>query len=154
MSGLNVRELLAARGLVLSSREEGGVTQIEVEGMHVRDALLLLRGEGRYDFLCFMTAIDRPAEGRVEVVYRLFSYEAKTAVMVRVKLDRASAAVDTVSDIYRTADWHERETAEMFGITFTGHPDPRKILLPDDMEGYPLRKDFVHENLKPLPEVL
>jgi NADH-quinone oxidoreductase subunit C len=146
-------EQLTSRGLIISAREDGGVLLLEVEAECVRDALLVLRSEGCFDFMPFMTAIDWPAENRIDVVYRLFSYETKASAMVRVKLERASPAVDTVSDIYRTAEWHEREAAEMFGIAFTNHPDPRKLLLPDDMEGYPLRKDFVHENLWPLPEV-
>jgi NADH-quinone oxidoreductase subunit C len=70
-----------------------------------------------------------------------------------VALGRDSARLDTVSDIYRTAEWHEREAAEMFGISFTGHPDPRKLLLPDEIEGHPLRKDFSHPDMNPLPEV-
>ena len=73
--------------------------------------------------------------------------------MVRVLLPRQGARVDTVSDLYRTAEWHEREAAEMFGIVFTGHPDPRKLLLPDDLEGHPLLKDFTHPNMLRLPEV-
>lgn len=153
MSSDSALDLLTSRGLIISAREDGGVLQLEVEAPRVRDALLVLLSEGCFDFMPFMTAIDWPAENRMEVVYRLFSYETKASAMVRVKLERASPAVDTVSDIYRTAEWHEREAAEMFGIAFTNHPDPRKLLLPDDMEGYPLRKDFVHENLWPLPEV-
>ena len=58
-----------------------------------------------------------------------------------------------MSDLFRTAEWHERETAELFGIVFAGHPDPRRLLLPDDLEGFPLRKDFAHPNLVRLPEV-
>ena len=54
-----------------------------------------------------------------------------------------------MSDLFRTAEWHERETAELFGIVFEGHPDPRRLLLPDDLEGFPLRKDFTHPNLHP-----
>jgi NADH-quinone oxidoreductase subunit C len=146
-------EQLTSRGLVISAREEAGTLELEVEPRCVRDALLLLRSEGRFDFMIFLTAVDRPAENRMEVVYRLYSYETKASAVLKVKLDRAAAAVDTVSDIYKTAEWHEREAAEMFGITFTNHPDPRKLLLPDDLEGYPLRKDFAHENLVPLPEV-
>jgi NADH-quinone oxidoreductase subunit C len=145
---------LTSRGLVISAREEAGTLELEVEPRRVRDALLLLRSEGRFDFMIFLTAIDRPAENRMEVVYRLYSYETKASAVLRVKLDRAAAAVDTVSDIYKTAEWHEREAAEMFGITFTNHPYPRRLLLPDDLEGCPLRKDFAHENLVPLPEVL
>ena len=73
--------------------------------------------------------------------------------MLRVLLPREGGTVETASDIYRTAEWHERETAEMFGVEFVGHPDPRKLLLPDDLDGYPLRKDFTHPNMIRLPEV-
>jgi NADH-quinone oxidoreductase subunit C len=69
-----------------------------------------------------------------------------------VRCPRDGARVPTVSDIFRTAEWHERETAELFGIVFTDHPDPRRLLLPDDLDGYPLRKDFTHPNLIRLPE--
>lgn len=118
----------------------------------LRGDLAFLRDELAFDFLVFVTALDRPADGVVEVVYRLFSHESRTSVVVRVRLPRDRALVPTVSDIFRTAEWHERETAEMFGVQFAGHPDPRRLLLPDDLDGYPLRKDFTHPNLIRLPE--
>lgn len=153
MSSQKALDTLATRGLVISVREDRDALQVQIEARCVRDALLVLRNEGLFDFMPFMTAIDRPAENRIEVVYRLFSYQTRASAVVRAALDRASAVIDTVSDLYLTAEWHEREAAEMFGITFTNHPDPRKLLLPDDIEGSPLRKDFVHENMTPLPEV-
>jgi NADH:ubiquinone oxidoreductase subunit C len=129
-----------------------GLLSVSVEPGSLRAVLTFFRDELRHDCLTFVTALDRPAENRIEAVYRLFSYDAKTAAVVRVKLDRNEARVDSASDIYRTAEWHERETAEMFGIEFAGHPDPRKLLLPDEIEGHPLRKDFSHPDMNPLPE--
>ena len=126
--------------------------QVSIEPSALRDALTFLRDEG-FDFLVFVTALDRPAEGVIELVYRLFSYAARVPVVVRVRVPRDGGRVPSVCDLYRTAEWHERETAELFGVEFSGHPDPRRLLLPDDLEGYPLRKDFTHPNLKPLPEV-
>jgi NADH-quinone oxidoreductase subunit C len=119
----------------------------------LREHLVFLRDELVFDFLVFVTALDRPAESAVELLYRLFSHESRTSVVVRVRCPRDGGRVPTVSDIFRTAEWHERETAEMFGVVFTGHPDPRRLLLPDDLDGYPLRKDFTHPNLIRLPEV-
>jgi NADH:ubiquinone oxidoreductase subunit C len=63
-------------------------------------------------------------------------------VVIKIQLDRDLPVVATVSDIWRTADFHEREAFEMFGVQFTGHPDLRKLILPDDFEGFPMRKDF------------
>jgi NADH:ubiquinone oxidoreductase subunit C len=123
-----------------------------VEPGAMREQLLYLRDSLGFDYLVFLTALDRPADSRLELVYRLFSRQTKAVVVVRASLPREAARVDTVSDIYRTAEWHERETAEMFGIEFAGHPDPRKLLLPDDLEGHPLRKDFTHPNMIRLPE--
>ncbi len=119
----------------------------------LRGHMVFLRDELAFDFLVFMTALDWPAERAVELVYRLFSHESRTSVVVRVRLPRDGARVPTVSDLFRTAEWHEREAAEMFGVEFAGHPDPRRLLLPDDLEGFPLRKDFTHPNMIRLPEV-
>jgi NADH-quinone oxidoreductase subunit C len=126
---------------------------VEVSPDSVRAHLLFLRDELHFDFLVFVTAIDRPARNGIELVYRLFSYGTKASCVLRALLPRGAARVQTVSDMYRTAEWHERETAEMFGIEFIDHPDPRKLLLPDDLDGYPLRKDFSHPNMIRLPEV-
>ncbi len=126
---------------------------VTIEPGALRGHLAFLRDELAFDFLVFMTALDRPAEGALEVVYRLFSREARTTIVVRARLPRDGARIATVSDLFRTAEWHERETAELFGIVFEGHPDPRRLLLPDDLEGFPLRKDFTHPNLIRLPEV-
>jgi NADH-quinone oxidoreductase subunit C len=130
-----------------------GDTELTVPADAVKEILRALKLEHGFDHLVFLTAIDRPGDGRLELVYRLFSYSARAAVMVRAFLVREGGRVATVSDVYRTADWHEREAAELFGIVFDGHPDPRRLITPDGLQGYPLRKDFTHPNLRRIPEV-
>jgi NADH-quinone oxidoreductase subunit C len=144
---------LRARFAGMVADQVVGILDISAEAAQLRELMLFLRDELGFDFLVFMTAVDWPAENRLMAIYRLFAYGANEAAVVRVALQRDSARVDTLSDIYRTAEWHEREAAEMFGISFTGHPDPRKLLLPDEIEGHPLRKDFSHPDMHPLPEV-
>ncbi|MFZ2905196.1 MAG: NADH-quinone oxidoreductase subunit C [Cyclobacteriaceae bacterium] len=99
-----------------------------------------------FDMLSCLTGIDNgPEANTLEVAYNLYSIPFNHSLMLKVKLLRESAEVDSVSDIWRTANWHERETAEMFGITFINHPDPRRLLLPADWVGHPLRKDYQHQ---------
>lgn len=98
--------------------------------------------DGRaYEMLNFIAAVDRRTH--FECVYHLFSFASNTYLEVHVEVSRGESEVDTVSDIWPAADWHEREAWDMMGITFRGHPDPRRILLKDDFIGHPLRKDYV-----------
>ena len=76
------------------------------------------------------------------MVYHLRSMQKDETVVIKIQLNRDQPEVATVSDIWRTAEFHEREAFEMFGVQFTGHPDLRKLILPDDFEGFPMRKDF------------
>jgi NADH-quinone oxidoreductase subunit C len=153
VSPSEVADALRSRFPGIGTAAPDGAPSAVVEAADLRSHLQHLRDRLGFDYLVFVTALDHPEQGRLEAIYRLFSYPAKSTVVLRVLLPRDGARVDTVSDIYRTAEWHERETAEMFGIEFTGHPDPRRLLLPDDLEGYPLRKDFTHPNMIRLPEV-
>lgn len=104
------------------------------------------------DFLDFVTAVDRGEDG-MDVVTHLFSTRHAHAVRLVVRLDAADPRCPTLSGVFPGAAWHERETAEMFGVTFDGHPDPRKLLLDDAFEGAPLRKDFplMSREVKPWP---
>jgi NADH-quinone oxidoreductase subunit C len=99
-----------------------------------------------FDFLSFVAGVDNlPADPRFEVVYQLYSTGHSHRMRVKTPLQTEGnelPAIDSVYEVWPTADWHERETAEMFGITFNNHPDPRKLLLPDEWDVYPLRKDF------------
>lgn len=107
----------------------------------------LLDNENTYfDSLSCLTGIDNGEEaGTMEVAYNLYSIPFDLHLMLRVSLDRKQPVIDTVSDIWRTANWHERETFDLLGIHFNNHPDLRRILLPDDWEGFPLRKDYVEQ---------
>ena len=97
----------------------------------------------RFDFLAELTAYDFwPREPRFEVVYILVSIEHRHRIRLKVRLHGEDAHVRTVSDIWPAANWLEREVMDMFGIMFDGHPDPRRLLMPEDWEGFPLRKDY------------
>ncbi len=99
-----------------------------------------------FDMLSCITGVDNgPEANTMEVVYNLYSIPFNLQLMVKVELPRENPETDTVSDIWKTADWHEREAYDLFGIKFNGHPDLRRILLPADWEGHPLRKDYEHE---------
>jgi NADH:ubiquinone oxidoreductase subunit C len=92
------------------------------------------------DYLFCLTAVDWKTH--YTVVYHLTSTKYRHVLVVKVKLDKADPAVDTVSDIWRTAEFHEREAYDLMGISFTGHPDLRRLFLSPDHVGYPLRKDY------------
>lgn len=83
----------------------------------------------------------RPAD-RFEVIYNLYSLKYKFRLRLKVRVDESDLTVPTVTGIWPAADWNERETYDMFGILFGGHPDPRRIYMPEDFEHFPLRKDF------------
>jgi NADH-quinone oxidoreductase subunit C len=93
-----------------------------------------------FEMLNFIAAVDRGAG--LEAVYHLYSFASNSYLEVHVALPRDKAEVDTVSDVWPSADWHEREAWDMMGIEFLGHPDLRRILLRDDFVGHPLRKDY------------
>ena len=95
-----------------------------------------------YDYLVFVTAVDYPEKKIIELVYFLRSVSNKNSIMLKVELDRESPKIASVAGIWPAADWHEREVFDLFGVTFIGHPDLRRILLPEDWDGYPLRKDY------------
>jgi NADH-quinone oxidoreductase subunit C len=100
-----------------------------------------------FDSLSCLTAIDQgPEAGKMEVIYTLYSIPNHLTLHLRVILDRSSPTISSVSSIWRTADWHEREAFDLLGIQFSGHPDLRRILLPEDWEGHPLRKDYVEQS--------
>lgn len=104
-----------------------------------------------FDMLSCLTGIDNgPEAGTMEVVYNLYSIPFHTHLMLKASLPRSTAgepgpSIPTVSHIWRTADWHEREAFDLLGIRFEGHPDLRRILLPADWQGHPLRKDYQHQ---------
>jgi NADH-quinone oxidoreductase subunit C len=109
------------------------------------------RPELRFSVLAELTAVDFwPREPRFEVIYLLISLEHRLRLRLKVRLAGNTASVATVSGIWPAANWLEREVWDLFGIVFDGHPDPRRLLMPEDWEGFPLRKDYpVQIRMKP-----
>lgn len=94
----------------------------------------------QFDYLFCLTCVDWKTH--FNMVYHLTSTKHRHAMVLKVKLDRNKPEIETVCNIWRTAEFHEREVYELFGVNFLNHPDLRKLLLTDDFVGFPLRKDF------------
>ncbi|MFH0800402.1 MAG: NADH-quinone oxidoreductase subunit C [Pseudomonadota bacterium] len=103
------------------------------------EACLKLRRDG-FNCLSCLTGTDRG--DHLEVVYHLFSYARKETRVLKAKISKESPEIQSVSPIWPSADWMERETYDLVGIKFTGHPNLKRILNPDDWAGHPLRKDY------------
>ena len=99
------------------------------------------------DYLSNLTAVDYPKEQRIDLVYHLYSMAQKHGpVALLVHVDRTKAKIDSATSIWRGAEFQEREVYDLFGITFEGHPDLRRILMWEGFEGHPMRKDYVVED--------
>ena len=96
-----------------------------------------------FDCLSNLSGVDYPKKSVIEVVYHLYSYVHRHAFVLKVDAARDNPVVVTVSDVWSHADWQEREVFDLLGVVFTGHPDLRRLLMPEDWPGHPLRKDFV-----------
>jgi NADH-quinone oxidoreductase subunit C len=109
------------------------------------DVALFLRDDPAlsYEWLMCLSGVDYPPD-RIEVVYHLYSQTHGRKLVLKAQLDRNDPRVPTVDPAWKMANWHERECFDMLGVVFEGHPDLRRILLPFDWEGYPLRKDYVY----------
>jgi NADH-quinone oxidoreductase subunit C len=129
---------------------EGKLPVFRVPAEAIHEACRKLKTAG-FDYLILVTAVDYPSEQRFELVYVLSNYTDAREVGLVTYVNRQEPTIPTVSDLWDTADWHEREVYDLFGIRFENHPDLRRILLDDKWEGYPLRKDYedkVHNMIK------
>lgn len=146
-----------ARLLAWNSRAVEGVKfdrdemTISVERGAIREACALLRDDPvcPFNFLSDITCVDwLPSEPRFEVIYHLLSISKKERVRLKVRLDSASPAIESVTSVWPGANYFEREVYDLFGVRFTGHPYLRRILMPEDWEGHPLRKDYPVEGYR------
>jgi len=139
---------------VLAFEDQFGHAVVTVTRERYREMAMFLRDEPELacDFCDFTGGVDVGDRG-FEVVSHLYSTTHHHNVRIKVPLEREDPVCPTISDIFPTANWHERETSEMFGIGFQGHPQPVKLLLPEPFEGHPLRKDFplMSREAKPWP---
>jgi NADH-quinone oxidoreductase subunit C len=124
--------------------EEVVAPWIVVEAGKIGEVAKFLRDETglRFDSLMCLSGVHYPKENLLGVTYHLFSTTEKHKLTLKVLMPEDDAHLPTVEQVWKTADWHEREAFDIFGIRFDGHPDHRRILCPDDWEGHPLRKDY------------
>ncbi|HUO25286.1 MAG TPA: NADH-quinone oxidoreductase subunit C [Candidatus Aquilonibacter sp.] len=124
---------------------------ISVDRSNLREACALLRDDAdcAFNFLSDITCVDwYPAEPRFEVVYHMLSIPKKERVRLKVRLASDNPTVESVTPVWTGANFFEREVFDLFGIRFTGHPYLRRLLMPEDWEGYPLRKNYPVEGYR------
>ena len=124
---------------------------IVVDRSGIREACALLKDDAAcpFNFLSDITCVDwYPTEPRFEVIYHLLSIPKKERVRLKVRLNNESPVVESLTSVWPGANYFEREVFDLFGIRFTGHPYLRRILMPEDWEGYPLRKDYPVEGYR------
>ncbi len=124
---------------------------IYVDRSNIREACALLRDDAEcaFNFLSDVTCVDLfPSEPRFEVVYHLLSIPKKERVRLKVRLESSSLAVESLTSVWPGANYFEREIFDLFGIRFTGHPYLRRLLMPEEWEGHPLRKDYPVEGYR------
>jgi NADH-quinone oxidoreductase subunit C len=127
---------------LVEAMEDRKQSILTVDRARLVEIALHLRDEEKFDMLADLTAVDWPKrEKRFDVVLNLYSFAKNERLMVKVHAADAEEVPSVVS-VWPTANWQEREVFDMFGIVFSGHPDLKRILLPDEWQGYPLRKDY------------
>lgn len=138
-------------GWVTNVAEAFGEVTVTVPRESIVDVCRFLRDKHGFDMLADLCGCDRGPEEdpRFEVNYHLFSTTHCSRLRLKVLLSEDAANVTTVTQIWKTADWHERETYDLVGIKFDGHPDLRRILLPSDFDGHALRKDYPLRGYEP-----
>jgi NADH-quinone oxidoreductase subunit C len=128
---------------VLQKTEFRGETTLQVERTAIKDLARFCRDELGFAFLVDLSGVDHfGAEPRFEVVYELYQMEHGLHLRLKIAVSEDELEAPTVSDIWATADWHEREAYDMYGIKFAGHPELTRILMWEGYPFYPLRKDF------------
>jgi NADH-quinone oxidoreductase subunit C len=128
-----------------------GETTVVVPREHLRRACEYLATEPslRFSLLADITPTDSfPMEPRFEINYHLVSKDRRERIRLKVRLTGNDPVMPSVTSVWPTANWHERESFDLFGIRFEGHPDLRRILMPDDWEGHPLRRDYPTEGYR------
>ena len=129
-----------------------GETTLVVPRELLRATAEFCRANLEFNFLSDATSVDRfPVEPRFELNYHLVSIPKKTKIRLRTRVSGAEPVVDSLVSVWPGAGWLEREIFDLMGIRFNGHPDLRRILLPDDWEGYPLRRDYPTEGFRDVP---
>ena len=126
-----------------------------VRSLELLDIALFARDDEnlRFDFLNHYTAVDHPPQS-LEVFVQLFSFTYRHKLTLKCRLDRSDPRIPSLSSIWPASNWYEREMYDLFGIVFTGHVELKRLFMPANWVGHPLRKDYEDSRILPLPEVL
>jgi NADH-quinone oxidoreductase subunit C len=130
------------------ARFDRGELTLTISREQIRKAVKTVQGNG-YNFFEDLTAVDWfPSSPRFQLSYHILSHSYKERIRLRVMVDEADASVDSITEVWPAADFYEREVFDLFGIHFAGHPNLRRIMMPDDWKGHPLRKDYPVEGYR------
>ena len=133
---------------ILSGDIVRGEHVLHIAPAQIVPVLRFLKTQG-YERLSTVTCVDwHPADPRFDVVYHLHSLKHNRRVRLKTKVGGEKPSLESATSVYPSADWYEREVFDLFGVTFTGHPDLRRLLMPEYWEGHPLRKDFPTDGYK------
>jgi NADH-quinone oxidoreductase subunit C len=136
---------------VQGAKLDRGEMTIIIDRTSIREACVVLREDAvcAFNYLSDITCVDwYPAEPRFEVVYHLLSIPHKERLRLKVRLNSASPAVESLTSVWPGANYFEREVFDLFGVRFNGHPYLRRLLMPEDWQGHPLRKDYPVEGYR------
>ena len=131
--------------------QEPNTPWLIVEAKDIKNACQFLKEGLNFQQLACITAIDY--KDKFALVYNLYSYQTKEKIGLKVFLDKNNPSVESITPLWSGANWHEREAFDMMGINFAGHPDLKRILLPDGWVGHPLRKDYTNEGFTRMPSL-
>ena len=141
MTNEEIKEYISSIATAATFDETGEWLNVIVESAQLKPTMAALRtGKMQMNYLFCLTCVD--FKTHLTMVYHLSATTHRQSIVIKANLNRELAVIETVCDIWRTAEFLEREVFEMFGVDFTNHPDLRKLILEDDFKGYPLRKDF------------
>lgn len=148
---LHERVAAALEGIPHETADSGdGTACVELARELVHAALKALRDRAGFESNSFVTAVDHyPAAPRFQVVYQLISFEHNDRIRVQTRIDEQDAWVPSCTDLWPGAGFSERECWDMFGVRFEGNPDLRRLLMPEEYEHHPLRKEFPHHGIEP-----
>ena len=142
------KAVLAIKELATDAKFDRAELTLTVPGESILEAAQAIKAAG-YNFLEDVTAVDwYPSEPRFQITYHILSHSLKERIRLVVRLSSASASVDSIISIWPSANFYEREVFDLFGVHFGGHPNLRRIMMPDDWEGNPLRKDYPVEGYR------
>lgn len=132
-------------GCVESFQEKALDPYIVVQPAAIREICRFLKDDPALAFDCLsnMSGVDYLKEGKIQVVLHLYSYRHRHQIVIKANVPRDNPVLPSVESVWKAANWHEREIYDLLGVVFTDHPDLRRLLMPEDWVGHPLRKDFV-----------